>query len=53
MCCATMSVGMWCAVWSTGMVVDDKGEGHAASCRWARSGEGRAPGLDRGTGEVR
>jgi hypothetical protein len=26
-------------MWSTGTVVDDKGEGHAGSCRWAESGK--------------
>jgi hypothetical protein len=25
-------------VWSTWMVVDSKGEGHAGSCRWTGSG---------------
>jgi hypothetical protein len=31
------------------MVVDSEGEGHAGSCQWTRSGEGRALGLDRVT----
>jgi hypothetical protein len=39
-------------VCSTGTVVDDEGEDHAGSCRWAKSGEGRALGLDRGNGEA-
>jgi hypothetical protein len=34
-------------------MVDEKGEGHAGSCRWIESGEGRALGLDRGTRESR
>jgi hypothetical protein len=29
-------------VWSTVMVVDGKGEGHAGSCRCTGSGEGRS-----------
>jgi hypothetical protein len=33
-------------------VVDGEGEGHAGSCRWTESGEGRALGLDLGTGVV-
>jgi hypothetical protein len=33
-------------VWSIGMVLDDEGEGHAGSCRWTGSGEGRELGLD-------
>jgi hypothetical protein len=37
---------------SIGMVVDGEGQNHAGSCRWARSGKGRALSLDRGTGEV-
>jgi hypothetical protein len=37
----------------TRTVVDDESEYHAGSCRWARSGEGRALGLDRGAEEVR
>jgi hypothetical protein len=36
-------------VWSTGRVVNNKDEGHAVSCRWTGSGEGRVLGLDRGT----
>jgi hypothetical protein len=31
---------------STSIVVDNKGEGHAGSCQWTRSGEGRALRLD-------
>jgi hypothetical protein len=34
-------------VWSTGMVVDNEGEGHAGSCRWTGSGEGRELALER------
>jgi hypothetical protein len=37
-------------VWSTGTMVDN--EGHAGSCQWTRSGEGRALGLDIGTREA-
>jgi hypothetical protein len=37
-------------VCSIGIVVDDEGEGNAGSCRWTRSGEGWALGLDRRTG---
>jgi hypothetical protein len=33
-------------VWSTGTVVDGWGEGHAGSCWWTESGEGRVLGLD-------
>jgi len=33
-------------VWSTGTVVDGWGEGHAGSCWWTGSGEGRVLGLD-------
>jgi hypothetical protein len=36
-------------VWSTGTVVDGEVEGHAGSCWWTRSGEGRVLGVDRGT----
>jgi hypothetical protein len=38
-------------VCSTGTVGDDEGEDHAGSCPWAKSGEERALGLDRGNGE--
>jgi hypothetical protein len=31
-------------VWNTGMVIDGEDEGHAGSCRWSESGEGRAHG---------
>jgi hypothetical protein len=34
------------------MVVDGEDEGHADLCRWTRSGEGRALGLDRATREA-
>jgi hypothetical protein len=37
---------------STYMMVNGKGEGHADSCRWIGSSEGRALGFDRGTGEA-
>jgi hypothetical protein len=30
-------------------VVNVEGDGHVSSCRWTRSGEGRALGLDRET----
>jgi hypothetical protein len=33
-------------VWSTGIMVNVKGEGHVGSCRWTGSGEGRALRLD-------
>jgi hypothetical protein len=33
-------------MWSIGTVVDDWGKGHAGSCWWTRSGEGRVMGLD-------
>jgi ribosomal protein S9 len=36
-------------VWSTDTVVNVEGDGHVSSCRWTRSGEGRALGLDRET----
>jgi hypothetical protein len=39
-------------VWSTGTMVNDEGEGHACLCQWTGSGEGRALGHDRGTGEA-
>jgi hypothetical protein len=53
MCRATMSLGYGVRVWSTGMVFNDKGEGHTDSCRWVGSSEGRALGFDQGTREVR
>jgi hypothetical protein len=34
------------------MVVNDEGEGHAGSCRWTVSGEGRALGLDQEIGKA-
>jgi hypothetical protein len=39
-------------VWSTGMVINDEGEGHAGLCRWTESGEGWVLGIDRGTEEA-
>jgi hypothetical protein len=36
-------------VWIVGTMVDGEGEGHTGLCRWTRSGEGRALGLDGGT----
>jgi hypothetical protein len=39
-----LAYGVW--VWSTGTMIDDEGEGHADSCRWTESGEGRELGLD-------
>jgi hypothetical protein len=38
--------------WSTSTVVDSKSEGHAGSYWWTKSDEGRALGLDCGTGVV-
>lgn len=35
------------------VVVDGEGEGHVGSCRWTESDEGRALGLNWGTGEAK
>jgi hypothetical protein len=37
---------------SIGTMVDDEDEGHAGSCQWIGSSEGRALKLDQGTKEA-
>jgi hypothetical protein len=47
MCVCNLSLSLCGAqVWSLETVVNGEGKGHAGSCRWTGSSEGRALGLD-------
>jgi len=49
LCCATCFLACGAQAWKSELVVGGEGEGHADSCRWIGSGEGRMLDLDRGT----
>ena len=49
LCRAMCFLACGAQAWKSEAVVSGEGEGHAGSCRWTGSGEGRMLGLDRGT----